>query len=129
MIRVLLVDDQANIRRGLRMRLALETDIEIVGEAADGEAALRMARLLAPTVVVMDVHMPIMDGIDATAALLKESAPPAVVALSFYDDERTRERALAAGAAAFVPKTCGHEYLVEAIRRAAGQDARTVPCS
>ena len=128
MIRVLVVDDQMNIRRGLRMRLGLEPDIEVVGEAADGEAAVRMAHLLAPNVVVMDVQMPIMDGVAATQAIVAEAFPPRVVALSFYDDERTRAKALAAGATAFVPKGCGHDYLVEEIRRAAGKPARAVQC-
>ena len=129
MIRVLLVDDQSNIRRGLRMRLSLEPDIEVVGEAADGDAALRMARLLAPAVVVMDVQMPVMDGIEATRELCGSGAqPPAVVMLSIYDDERTRARAAEAGAKDFVPKTCGHEYLIEAIRGAAGRIKNPVPC-
>lgn len=128
MIRVLLVDDQANIRRGLRMRLGLEPDIEVVGEAADGEAAVRMAQLLAPNVVVMDVQMPIMDGIDATVAVTKEAFPPGVVMLSLYDDERTRARARDAGAVVFVPKTCMHEHLVDAIRTASRRETKQVIC-
>jgi DNA-binding NarL/FixJ family response regulator len=125
-IRVLLVDDQANVRRGLRMRLGLEPDFEIVGEAADGESALHMARLLAPNVVVMDVRMPNMDGIAATTAIHADVhtgmhatlSHPAVVLLSLYDDEQTRARATAAGADAFVPKDCLTECLSDAIRTA-----------
>jgi len=128
MIRVLLVDDQKNVRRGLRMRLALEPDIEVVGEAPDGEAAVRMATLLAPSVVVMDLRMPGMDGFEATSILRAREVAPAIVALSLYDDEQTRARAAEAGAAVFVPKTCSHEYLIEAIRGAAGQPSATVPC-
>lgn len=118
MIRILLVDDQQNIRRGLRMRLALEPDLAIVGEAADGEAALRMARLVAPDVVVMDIEMPVMDGIAATSALRDASPRCSVVMLSLYDDAATRTRAAAAGASAFVAKTKMDETLLDAIRAA-----------
>ena len=119
MIRVLLVDDQTNVRRGLRMRLELEPDVTVVGEACDGEAALGMARLLSPTVVLMDVEMPRMDGIAATQQLCQGGAGPAVVMLSLYDDAATRQRAKAAGAIDFVAKTRMDETLLDAIRRAA----------
>jgi DNA-binding NarL/FixJ family response regulator len=118
MIRVLLVDDQNNIRRGLRMRLGLEPDITVVGEAADGESALTMARLLAPTVVLMDVEMPVMDGIVATAELRRVAPKASVVMLSLYDDAATRDRAAAAGAVAFVAKSRMDETLLDAIRAA-----------
>jgi DNA-binding NarL/FixJ family response regulator len=124
MIRVLLVDDQTNVRRGLRMRLGLEPDFEVVGEASDGESALNMTRLLAPNVVVMDVRMPHMDGIAATAALHATYPHPAVVLLSLYDDDQTRARATAAGADAFVPKDCMQECLCEAIRSAVEKHPR-----
>jgi DNA-binding NarL/FixJ family response regulator len=118
MIRVLLVDDQQNIRRGLRMRLGLEPDLTVVGEAADGEAALRVARLVAPDVVLMDVEMPVLDGIEATARLREAQPRCSIVMLSLYDDARTRARAAAAGACAFVAKTKMDEALIEAIRAA-----------
>jgi DNA-binding NarL/FixJ family response regulator len=122
MIRVLLVDDQQNIRRGLRMRLGLEPDLTIVGEAGDGEAALRMARLVAPDVVLMDVEMPVLDGIAAAERLRKAEPRCSIVMLSLYDDAATRARAAAAGACAFVAKTKMDESLLEAIRAAIYSD-------
>jgi DNA-binding NarL/FixJ family response regulator len=122
MIRVLLVDDQQNIRRGLRMRLGLEPDLAVVGEAGDGEAALRMASLVAPDVVLMDVEMPVLDGISATARLRQVHPGCSIVMLSLYDDAQTRERAAAAGACAFVAKTKMDESLMDAIRQAITSD-------
>jgi DNA-binding NarL/FixJ family response regulator len=119
MIRILLVDDQQNIRRGLRMRLGLEPDLTVVGEAGDGEAALRLARLVAPDVVVMDVEMPGVDGIAATEMLLRAEPRCAVVVLTLHDDAVTRERAAAAGACGFVSKTRIDDCLLSAIRAAA----------
>jgi DNA-binding NarL/FixJ family response regulator len=120
LIKLLLVDDQPAVRHGLRMRLALEPDVAVVGEAADGAAALRAVQTLAPDVVVMDVVMGEMDGLAATAALGVGGPAPAVVVLSLYDDAATRRRALEAGAAAFVGKHETAEVLLAAIRRAAG---------
>ena len=121
MIRVLLVDDQSAVRRGLGMRLHLEPDIQIVGEASTGREALRMAQELVPDVVLMDVEMPDMDGIEATAALSRMVSPSAIVILSIHDDAQTRGRAQAAGAVAFVEKRGATDHLLAAIRRAAGQ--------
>jgi len=118
-IRLLLVDDEPAIRRGLRMRLALESDVEVVGEAADGAAALEEVERLAPQVVLMDVEMPGLDGIATTSELRSRSTGAAVVMLSMYDDAATVERALAAGATAFVSKQSIDGALLEAIRRAA----------
>ncbi len=116
-ISIVLVDDQATVRRGLRMRLTMEADIEVVGEAGSGEAALRLVRSLSPDVVLMDVEMPGMDGIDATAALRAAAPQVAVVILSLYDDARTRARAREAGAAAFVAKHQAKTTLLTTIRR------------
>ncbi len=101
------------------MRLELEPDFTVVGEAGDGRAAVAMARLLSPTVVLMDVEMPAMDGITATEELRAASPGCAVVMLSLYDDPATRARASAAGAAAFVSKCRMDETLLDAIRGAA----------
>jgi NarL family two-component system response regulator YdfI len=116
-ISIVLVDDQATVRQGLRMRLTLEQDMEVVGEAESGEAALRLVRALSPDVVLMDVEMPGMDGIVATAALRATAPHVAVVILSLYDDARTRARAREAGAAAFVAKHQAKTALLATIRR------------
>ena len=124
MIKLLIVDDQPQTRRGLRMRLGLEPDLEIVGEAGDGRSALEQVNRLQPDVVVMDCEMPVMDGISATSALRDAAEPVAVVMLTIHDDSRTKERARAAGANAFVAKQCSDEPLLRAIRQAAHQDQR-----
>jgi DNA-binding NarL/FixJ family response regulator len=113
------VDDEAHVRRGLRMRLDLEPDIQVVGEAADGQAALDQAPGLQPDVVLMDVRMAPLNGIAATSALRRLAPACAVVILSLYDDSDTRARAQAAGAAAFVAKHEANTLLVSAIRAAA----------
>jgi DNA-binding NarL/FixJ family response regulator len=118
-IRLLLVDDQPQVRRGLIMRLALESDVEIVGEAGDAERALELAGLLQPDVVIMDVELPGMDGIDATRMLLTTLPQTAIVMLSLHDDTDTIARAKAAGAAAFVAKHRMEGPLLAAIRAAA----------
>jgi two-component system response regulator NreC len=102
------------------MRLALERDIEVVGEAEDGEDAIAKARETLPDVVVMDVVLPRLDGIAATARLQELQPETAVVVLSLHDDGASRERASAAGAVAFVAKHEPDDALLAAIR-AAGQ--------
>ncbi len=121
MIRVLLVDDQAVVRLALRARFQLEPDLEVVGEASTGSEALLLAQTLTPDVVLMDIEMPEMDGIEATAILRKAVPQSAVVTLSIYDDEQARGRAKAAGAFAFVEKRGSTDNLLIAIRQAAGQ--------
>jgi len=118
MIRLLLVDDQLAVRRGLNMRLLLEPDIHVVGEASTGAEALALAGQLQPDVVLMDVEMPGMDGITATAALRAAAPQCAVVILSIHDDVSTRTRAQRAGAVAFVVKRGTTEALLAAIRQA-----------
>ena len=119
MIRLLIVDDQPAVRQGLRMRLGAEPDLEVVGEAADGEVALSSAQALCPDVVLMDVEMPHMDGIAATDTLRKLCPSTAVIVLSMYDDASTQERAERAGATAFVPKRVPTDMLMAKIRQAA----------
>lgn len=121
MIRLLLVDDQPAVRRGLVMRLHMEPDIQIVGEAGTGREALSLAQELAPDVVLMDVEMPEMDGIEATAALTLAVSHSAVVILSIHDDAYTRKRAQAAGAVAFVEKRGATDTLLAAISQSARQ--------
>jgi two-component system NarL family response regulator len=119
-IKILIVDDQATVRKGLRMRLEAESDLLVVGEAADGETALFLAKALAPDVVLMDVKMPRMDGIEATEALRIACPHAAVIMLSIYDDAQTRARAENAGAKAFVPKSVPTDMLRATIRQITG---------
>ena len=119
MIRLLLVDDQPTVRRGLGLRLHLEPDMQVVGEAGNGKEALSLAQALSPDVVLMDVEMPEMDGIEATAALSAALSTSAVVILSIHDDAQIRGRAQAAGAVAFVEKRGATDSLLAAIRQAA----------
>jgi DNA-binding NarL/FixJ family response regulator len=118
MIRLVLVDDQAAVRQGLRMRLLLEPDMAVVGEASNGKEALALVQQLCPDVVLMDIEMPEMDGISATA-LLRTIAPKSVVVmLSIHDESMTRAQALRAGARAFVEKRGSMEALLISIRSA-----------
>lgn len=119
MIRVLLVDDEPVVRRGLRARFQLEPDIEVVGEAINGAEALTLAQTLLPDVVLMDVQMPELDGIAATQALRALVPRCAVVVLSIHDDALSREQARAAGAVAFVQKRGDLDALLAAIFQAA----------
>jgi DNA-binding NarL/FixJ family response regulator len=117
MIKILLVDDQIMVRRGLRMRLALEPDLEIIGEAGNGHEALDLTRVLNPDVIVMDIEMPDLDGI-AALRILSETVPGCpVIILSLHDDAQNRARALSSGAKAFVSKQGGASQLVDTIRK------------
>ena len=118
MIRLLLVDDQPAVRRGLRLRLALEADFLVAGEAEDGVSALALMSELRPDVVVMDAQMPRMDGIIATVALRAAFPEAAVVILSLHDDTATRKQAAAAGATAFLSKYAADTALVDVLRQA-----------
>jgi two-component system response regulator NreC len=126
MIRLLLVDDQPAVRRGLLIRLHLEPDIQIVGEASTGREALALAQMLTPDVVLLDIEMPGMDGIEATTALRAVIPQSAVVILSIHTDRQTRMRAQAAGAVAFVEKRGTTDTLLAAIRQAAGQTGNSL---
>jgi DNA-binding NarL/FixJ family response regulator len=127
-IRVFLVDDERLVRAGLRMRLGMEQDLNVVGEAADGPSAIASVTGARPDVIVMDVELPEMDGIEA-AALLQTAAPDvAVVMLSMHDDVATRARAAANGAVGFVSKQASDESLLDAIRAAgSGRDGHGGP--
>jgi len=118
-IKVLLVDDEPTVRVGLRMRLELEPDLAIAGEAGNGLEALQVIQEVQPDVVVMDVEMPKMDGITAALKLQATTSPPPVVMSSIHDDAITRARANAVGAVAFVGKQEGVEFLIDTIRRVA----------
>ena len=127
MIRVLIVDDESAVRQGLRMRLSAEPDVQVIGETANGQAALDLVQALQPEVVLMDVTMPQLDGIDATEALHAISPNTAVVMLTVYDDAAMRARARAAGAVAFITKGSEMNELLATIRWAAGQGLSNLP--
>jgi DNA-binding NarL/FixJ family response regulator len=118
-IRLLLVDDEPAVRRGLKMRFALEPDFEVVGEAGSVAEAISLTQALRPDVILMDVEMAGMDGILAIATLHQAAPHSAVVIFTLYDDAAMRARAREAGAAALVAKHQTVETLLAAIRRAA----------
>lgn len=119
-IRIFLVDDEPRVRRGLSMQLALEPDMEVVGETGDGRAAPAFVAALLPDVVVMDLSMDEVDGLTATGALVRQCPGLAVIVHSLHDSPATRCAALKAGAVACVGKHEGPARLVAAIRAAAG---------
>ncbi|BDV42455.1 DNA-binding response regulator [Geotalea uraniireducens] len=119
-IKVLIVDDHKIMREGLKSLLDKETDLEMVGEADNGRTAIQYARDLAPQVVLMDLSMPEMNGIDATRRIVTECPSTKVLALSMHSDRRFVEGALAAGAHGFLLKDCAFDELVVAIREVAG---------
>ena len=119
MITILLVDDHQQVLHGLTMRFALEGDLQVVGTAPTGNAAIELARQLRPDVVVMDVRLPGVDGIAATRLLGQVLPQCAVVILSLYGDPETRRMARSAGAFAFIAKHEMDGPLLEAIRKAA----------
>jgi DNA-binding NarL/FixJ family response regulator len=119
-LRVLIADDQAMVRAGFRMILEAEPDMEVVGEAKDGEEALAAARRVRPNVVVMDIRMPRLDGVAATRRVLAEVDPqPHVVIVTTFDDDENLYEALRAGAGGFLLKNAPPEQLVEAVRTVA----------
>ena len=121
MIRLLLVDDEPAILKGLRMRLAAEQDVTVVGEAANGETALTLAQTLLPDVVLMDFEMPRMDGIATTEALHTICPSAAVIMLTIRDDAAAQARAEDAGVSAFITKRASMDELLAAIRQAASK--------
>ncbi|MFZ3012747.1 MAG: response regulator transcription factor [Nitrospira sp.] len=117
-IRVLLVDDHFLVRQGLRNYLSHHLDIELVGEARDGEEAVKLTDLLKPDVVVMDIHMPRMNGIEATESIMRKHPHLQVIGLSFYVGNGNREAFLDAGACLLLDKGTAHTHLPHAIYQA-----------
>jgi len=127
-IRVLIADDEEMVRYGFRMILDAQPDIVVVGEVNDGVAALDAARRLAPDVVLMDIRMPSMDGLEATRILLSRDAdPPRIVVLTTFDRDEYVYEALKAGASAFLLKASPPEQLAAAVRVVAAGDALLHP--
>jgi DNA-binding NarL/FixJ family response regulator len=126
-IKVLIADDQALVRSGFRMILESRDDLEVVGEAGDGEQAIRLAGQTRPDVILMDVRMPGLDGVSATARLTAAPDAPKVIILTTYDLEEPLYAALRAGASGFLLKDVRPADLVEAIRVVAGGDALLAP--
>ncbi|MFZ2166956.1 MAG: response regulator transcription factor [Propionibacteriaceae bacterium] len=127
LISVLLVDDDALVRTGLRLILGGNSGIQIVGEATDGEEALAAVHQLHPDVVLMDIRMPNRDGLWATAAINQLPDPPKIVALTTFDSDDLVLKALAAGAIGFLLKDTPPPRMVEAVRAAAAGEPTLSP--
>jgi DNA-binding NarL/FixJ family response regulator len=115
-IRVLIVDDQSLIRVGIQTLLSRKPDIQVVGQAGDGEEALRQVAALDPDVVLMDIRMPGMDGVEATRQLVARNARAGIIILTTFQDDANVFSALAAGARGYLLKDTDHRQLAEAIR-------------
>jgi DNA-binding NarL/FixJ family response regulator len=126
-IRVLVADDQSMVRAGFRMLLSSEEDIEVVAEASNGLEAVDKAARFSPTIVLMDIRMPELDGLEATRRILATDDPPRILILTTFDLDEYVYEALCAGASGFVLKDDPPEQLLAAIRIVAGGDALLSP--
>ncbi|MDQ1621078.1 MAG: hypothetical protein QOE19_3647 [Actinomycetota bacterium] len=126
-IRVVIVDDDALVRAGLGMILRGDPTIEIVGEAGDGEAGMELIALTSPDVVLMDIRMPRLDGLGATAQLMRRPTPPKVIVLTTFDADDYVVRALRDGASGFLLKDTPPAQIVEAVHRVAAGDHMLSP--
>jgi DNA-binding NarL/FixJ family response regulator len=118
-IKILLADDHKIIRDGLRSLIEKEKDMAVVAEAENGRDAIKLARQFAPDIVVMDINMPDLNGVDATKLILEESPEVRIIALSIHSSRRFVTRMLRAGAAGYLVKHCAYEELADAIRMVA----------
>ena len=126
-VRVLIVDDQALVRAGFRMILEAQDDLEVVGEAADGEQALELAAQQRPDVVLMDIRMPVLDGLEATRRLVRDQPSARVLVLTTFDLDDYVYDALQAGASGFLLKDVRPEQLAEAVRVVAAGESLLAP--
>lgn len=127
MISVLIADDQDLVREGLRMMLDAEPDISVVGEASDGNEALAGVRRHDPDVLVMDIRMPTLDGIEATRRLTESDARPRILILTTFDLDEYVYRAMKAGASGFLLKDATREQLAAGVRTVAGGESLLAP--
>jgi DNA-binding NarL/FixJ family response regulator len=126
-VRILLADDDALVRAGLRMILEAEDDLEVVGDAEDGEQAVAATRRLGPDLVLMDIQMPVVDGLEATRRIVGQGAPARVVVLTTFGRDEYVFEALRAGASGFLLKNTPADDLVTAVRVVARGDALLSP--
>lgn len=126
-MRLLIADDEAMVRSGLRLLVESEADIEVIGEAADGHEAVELAATRRPDVVLMDIRMPGLDGLGATAKILSRRDAPKVVVLTTFDEDENVYEALRAGASGFLLKTARPEQLLQALRTVAQGNALLDP--
>jgi DNA-binding NarL/FixJ family response regulator len=126
-IRVIIADDQTLVREGIATLVDIEPDIEVVGQASDGAEAVELARHLQPDLVVMDIRMPILDGIEATRRLMAEPVPPRVLVLTTFDLDENLFLAMKAGASGFLLKDVRRGQLAAAIRAVMLGDALIDP--
>ncbi|MDQ1176800.1 DNA-binding NarL/FixJ family response regulator [Microbacterium sp. SORGH_AS 421] len=115
-VRIVLVDDQALFRAGIRMVIDSQPDLEVVGEASDGREGIEVVRATRPDLVLMDVRMPVLDGLAATAEILREPDAPRVVVLTTFDLDEAAARAIQGGASGFLLKDSEPEFLLSAVR-------------
>jgi DNA-binding NarL/FixJ family response regulator len=119
-IRIILADDHELMRKGLRTLLERQQDLEIVGEAGDGRETMKLAKEQNPDVIIMDISMPDMNGVDATEQIMKEAPGVKIIALSMHPDRQFVERMLQAGARGYLVKDCSVEEMLTGIRAVAG---------
>lgn len=127
MIRILLVDDQALFREGVRTLLSIRPDLEVIGEAENGREGIEMAAELRPDVILMDLRMPVLNGVAATKQLQKEQPESKVIVLTTFDDDEYVFDGLRAGAVGYLLKDVSSDKLVEAIRAAANGESFLEP--
>ena len=126
-MRLLLVDDHAVVRSGLRMLLSAESDVEVVGEASTAREAIDAAQAISPDVILMDIGLPDLSGIEATREIKKRLPKVSIVALTIHEDQEYFFKMLEAGASAYVPKRAAPEELLTAIRAAAAGEVYLYP--
>jgi DNA-binding NarL/FixJ family response regulator len=127
MTKVLVVDDQPLVRMGFRLIVDAEPDLRVVGEAANGDDAIRLATSTAPDVVLMDIRMPVMDGIEATRRIVALTPAPAILVVTTFDHDEYVFGALRAGAAGFLIKDASPEELLAAVRTVASGESLVTP--